>query len=50
MSDVVFLTGATGFLGSQIARQVFKSTEHTVVALVRAEDRVGAAEGSKENR
>ena len=38
MSGVVFLRRATGFLGSQIAREVLKNTDYTVVTLVRAED------------
>jgi long-chain acyl-CoA synthetase len=41
MSAVVLLTGATGFLGSQIARRLLESTDAVIVALVRAED--GAA-------
>lgn len=36
MSNVVLLTGATGFLGSQIARQLIQTTDCTLVALVRA--------------
>ena len=36
MNNVVLLTGATGFLGSQIARQLIQTTDCTLVALVRA--------------
>ena len=38
MGGVVLLTGGTGFLGSQVVQGVLKSTEHTMVALVRARD------------
>jgi long-chain acyl-CoA synthetase len=38
MGGVVLLTGGTGFLGSQVVRGIVKSTDHTVVALVRARD------------
>ena len=38
MGGVVLLTGGTGFLGSQVVRGILKSTDHTVVALVRARD------------
>jgi len=37
MSSTVLLTGATGFLGSQIARQLLQDTDLTILALVRAE-------------
>ena len=43
MSGVVLLTGATGFLGSQVARWIIANTEHSIVALVRAEDEEAAA-------
>ncbi|MDY0091771.1 MAG: AMP-binding protein [Candidatus Vecturithrix sp.] len=36
MSGAIFLTGATGFLGSQIARQLLRDSDDTIVALVRA--------------
>ncbi|MBM3236443.1 AMP-binding protein [Candidatus Poribacteria bacterium] len=42
MSSVILLTGATGFLGSQIARCLLNDTDHTIVALVRTEDRKAA--------
>ncbi len=42
MSAVVLLTGATGFLGAQIARRLLQQPDCTVIALVRAEDREGA--------
>ena len=38
MGGVVLLTGGTGFLGSQVVRNIVKETDHTVVALVRARD------------
>ncbi len=38
MGGVVLLTGATGFLGAQVARRIVSNTDHTVVALVRARD------------
>lgn len=42
MSAVVFLTGATGFLGAQIARRLIQEADCTIIALVRAADREGA--------
>jgi hypothetical protein len=36
MGGVVLLTGATGFLGAQVARRLVSLTDHEVVALVRA--------------
>lgn len=42
MNSVVLLTGATGFLGSQIARQMVQTTDCTIVALVRAADHAAA--------
>ncbi len=39
----VLLTGATGFLGAQIARQLLREKDLTVIALVRAEDMAAAA-------
>jgi long-chain acyl-CoA synthetase len=38
VDGVVLLTGATGFLGAQIARRLVERTDHQVVALVRAPD------------
>lgn len=38
MRGVILLTGATGFLGAQVARRILRDTDHTVVALVRARD------------
>lgn len=38
MSQVVLLTGATGFLGGQIARRLIENDACTIVALVRAQD------------
>ena len=42
MSTVVLLTGATGFLGTQIARRLIQKADCTVIALVRAGDREAA--------
>ncbi len=39
----VLLTGATGFLGAQIARRLLHETDLTVIALVRAENQAAAA-------
>jgi long-chain acyl-CoA synthetase len=39
----VLLTGATGFLGAQIARRLLHETDLTVIALVRAENQATAA-------
>jgi long-chain acyl-CoA synthetase len=39
----VLLTGATGFVGSHVARWLLEHTQHTLVALVRAEDVLAAA-------
>ena len=38
MRATVLLTGATGFLGAQIARRLIQEDDCTIVALVRAED------------
>jgi long-chain acyl-CoA synthetase len=38
MSQVVFLTGATGFLGTQIARRLIQRPDCRIVTLVRAEN------------
>jgi long-chain acyl-CoA synthetase len=43
MNGVVLLTGATGFLGTRIARRLLEMTDCTVLALVRASDRDAAA-------
>jgi long-chain acyl-CoA synthetase len=43
MKAVILLTGATGFLGSHIARLLLQDTGTTLIALVRAEDREAAA-------
>ncbi len=43
MSDTVLLTGATGFLGGQIAGRLLQDTNCAIVALVRAEDMEAAA-------
>ncbi len=42
MSAVVLLTGAMGFLGTQIARRLIQKADCTIIALVRAEDHEGA--------
>ena len=39
MSQVVLLTGATGFLGAQIARRLIQRADCRIVTLVRAENR-----------
>jgi long-chain acyl-CoA synthetase len=38
MGGIVLLTGASGFLGAQVARRLVSRTDHQVVALVRAPD------------
>ncbi len=38
----VLLTGATGFLGAHIALRLVKETDHSIAALVRAEDKEAA--------
>ncbi len=38
MKAIVLLTGATGFIGTQIARQLLQEDEVTILALVRAVD------------
>lgn len=43
MSETVLLTGATGFLGTQIARRLIQKSDCTVIALVRAPD-LGSAQ------
>jgi long-chain acyl-CoA synthetase len=43
MSGVVLLTGATGFIGTHIARRLLTQTSQRVVALVRAGDQAAAA-------
>ena len=39
----VLLTGATGFLGAQIARWLLRETDLTVIALVRAQNQTAGA-------
>jgi long-chain acyl-CoA synthetase len=39
----VLLTGASGFLGAQVARRLLASTDYTVYTLIRAEDAASAA-------
>src|SRR5829696_3278734 len=38
MGGLVLVTGATGFLGAQVAHRLVSRTDHQVVALVRAPD------------
>lgn len=38
MSNTILLTGATGFLGTQIALELLKQTDNRIIALVRGED------------
>ena len=40
----VLLTGATGFLGAQIARRLLHEKDLTIIALVRAENQAAAAQ------
>ena len=42
MGGVILLTGATGFLGTQIARRLLEWTDHDLVALVHAPDQATA--------
>lgn len=39
MPDTLLLTGSTGFLGAQIARQLLRYTDVTIIALLRARDK-----------
>ena len=39
----VLLTGATGFLGAQVARRLLASTDDTIYVLIRAADSTSAA-------
>ena len=39
----VLLTGASGFLGAQVARRLLACTDHTIYALIRAADSTSAA-------
>jgi long-chain acyl-CoA synthetase len=43
MRPVVFLTGATGFLGAQVARRLLERPDLRLLTLVRAQDAAGAA-------
>ena len=43
MSGVILLTGATGFLGAQITRRILGQTDHSIIAIVRAEDDITAS-------
>ncbi len=43
MNAVVLLTGATGFLGSHVARLLLQEADATLIVLVRAEDNAAAA-------
>ena len=42
MSDQTLLTGANGFIGTQIALWLLKNTEHDILAMVRANDEESA--------
>ncbi|HET6813027.1 MAG TPA: SDR family oxidoreductase [Actinomycetota bacterium] len=42
MGGVILLTGATGFLGTQVARRLLERTDHDLVALVQAPDQATA--------
>ena len=43
MSDAVFLTDATGFLGTEVSAELLRTTDDVVYALVRAADPAAAA-------
>ena len=43
MSSTILLTGATGFLGSEVARQLLQDTDCTIAALVRGDGAEAAA-------
>jgi long-chain acyl-CoA synthetase len=43
MGGMILLTGATGFLGSQVARLLLKGTDHGLAVLVRGKDDADAA-------
>ena len=47
MNKTVLLTGANGFIATQIARHLLQTKEVTVLALVRADD---AEEGATQTR
>ncbi len=36
MKEVIFITGATGFIGTYIIKELIRTTDHTIAALVRA--------------
>jgi long-chain acyl-CoA synthetase len=42
MGGMILLTGATGFLGSQVARLLLKDTDHRLAVLVRGSDEADA--------
>jgi len=42
MGGMILLTGATGFLGSQLARLLLKATDHGIAVLVRGQDEADA--------
>jgi long-chain acyl-CoA synthetase len=42
MLNVIFLTGSTGFLGSQVARELFKDPDNIIIALTRGQDQAEA--------
>jgi long-chain acyl-CoA synthetase len=42
MNGGILITGATGFLGTQVALRLLRDTEHRLLALVRAPDRESA--------
>jgi thioester reductase-like protein len=44
VSESLFLTGATGFLGMEVLARYLERTDRAVYALVRADDRAGAEE------
>jgi long-chain acyl-CoA synthetase len=42
MGGMILLTGGTGFLGSQVARLILKSSDHRLAVLVRGQDEADA--------
>ncbi|UCE39658.1 MAG: AMP-binding protein [Thermoplasmata archaeon] len=47
MGGTILLTGANGFLGTQIALRIIKETDHKIIALVRAKNEKAAVQRLK---